>query len=234
MQSRLAVSKLNRILMPTPKSKYQTIHPRLFSSSSSSGKNMEDAMTQGVDTEGETGDAKPDNHDDNIIPTREDHRYMRPKTVPPNLSASKLETPGVNTPFDPHVQQKRTKAELSFGCAGLDGSPWPNENDHKGTERKEQEQEKDDKHYFEHHKASPLSEIEIADSRKPLTRVIHGTGTAGGYFGDEQVMTWTPEQLDTAEQSLLRASQIFRESAARGIPELPHSRRLRQLRGEDI
>ena len=182
-------------------------------------------MTQGVDPEGETGDPKPDDDHDDIIPTREDRRYTHPKTVPPNLSSSKLETPGVNTPFDPHVQQKRSKAEIS--CAGVDA--WDEYDDKKGSGRKEEMD--DDKQYFEHHKASPLSEIEINDSRKPITRVAEGT--AGGYFGDEKVMTWKPEQLDTAEQSLLRATEMFREAAARGGPEFPHSRRLRELRGED-
>ncbi|KAI3753654.1 hypothetical protein L2E82_25714 [Cichorium intybus] len=225
MLSRLAVSKLNKFLLATPK--YQIVHPRLFSSDASGnrGREMEGAMTQGVDTEGETQDVEPDDDHDDIIPTKEDNRYMHPKTVPPNLSSSKLETPGVNSPVDPHNQQKRTKAE--FSCAGPDGSPWPDAKSETGRE----EQDEDDKQYFEHHKASPLSEIEIVDSRKPLTRVTDGTG--GGYFGDEKAITWTPEQLDTAEQSLRRATEMFRESAARGIPDLPHSRRLRELRGED-
>ncbi|KAL4565531.1 hypothetical protein LXL04_029629 [Taraxacum kok-saghyz] len=82
------------------------------------GNETDDAMTRGVDPEGETGDPKLDDDHDDIIPTRENRRYMHPKTVPPNLSSSKLETLGVNTPFDPHVQQKRSKAEIS--CAGVD------------------------------------------------------------------------------------------------------------------
>lgn len=85
--------------------------------------------------------------------------------------------------------------------------------------------------YFKHHKASPLSEIEVADTRKPITRATDGT--AGGYFGGDSVITWRPEQFDTAEESLLRATKMWKESAARGVPEWPHSRRLRELRGED-
>nr|XP_043611520.1 uncharacterized protein LOC122583156 [Erigeron canadensis] len=229
MQSRLTlVSKLNKILLTPPK--YKTIPQSLFSTSSGNVKaEGDDAMTQGVDTEGETANPKLDKNE-NITPTKEDDHYMRPKTVPPNLSSPKLQNPGVSTPVDPHFQQKRTKSTspaLEISCAGLDGSPWPEDN--KDSDRKEQEE--DDKEFFKHHKASPLSEIEIGETRKPLERVMQGT--ADGYFGDEKVLTWKPEQLDTAEQSLLRATQMFREAAARGVPDWPHSRRLRELRGED-
>ncbi|KAJ9543181.1 hypothetical protein OSB04_022888 [Centaurea solstitialis] len=282
MQSRLiAVSKLNRMLLYPTTSKYQT--SSVLFSSAGGDPEMEDAMTQGVDTQGETNPHPEDHdHDDKKeILTKDENDVYRhpfffsfpfllttdntrtlvstqsrldrqgchspsmgtdlmkgprhPKTVP--LSSSKLETPGVNTPFDPHHQQKRTNSNSnsnptkddlsSCTCAGLDGSPWPEETD----ERKKEQDQEDDKHYFEHHKASPLSEIEIVDTRKPLTRVTDGT--AGGYFGDEPTITWRPEQLETAEESLLRATRMFKEAAARGVPDWPHSRRLRQLRKED-
>ncbi|KAI3829562.1 hypothetical protein L1987_03688 [Smallanthus sonchifolius] len=224
----VSVSKLNRILFATPR--YQAISRSAYSSASSGDQEVQDddAMTQGVETQGETRDPKPDDKD-NIIPTREDDHYVRPKTVPSNFSSSKLQTPGVNTPIDPHIQQKRTqstKPKEELSCAGLDGSPWPEE-----ESASRDEQEEDDKEYFKDHKASPLSKIEMGDTRKPLEKVAHAT--AGGYFGDEKVMTWMPEQVDTAEESLLRATEMFREAAARGVPEWPHSRRLRELRGED-
>ncbi|KAI3668304.1 hypothetical protein L6452_43381 [Arctium lappa] len=230
MQSRLILVRskvINRIFST---SKYQTAFSSASSYQSHGGSDhpqMElDAMTQGVDTEGETNNPLP-NHDDDdeeFIPTKHENlNHMHPKTLPPNFK-SKLETPGVNAPFDPHHQQKRTKEELS--CGGLD--PWPAaDHDHHQEQLAD-----DDKHYFEHHKASPLSEIEILDTRKPLTRVTDGTA-GGGYFGDQHVITWRPDQLDTAEESLRRATEMFREAAQRGVPDWPHSRRLRQLRGED-
>ncbi|KAI3682770.1 hypothetical protein L1987_83007 [Smallanthus sonchifolius] len=230
MASKLvSVSKLNRILFATPR--YQPIQRSAYSSASSGDQKVQDddAMTQGVDPQGETGDPKPDDKD-NIIPTKEDDRYVRPKTAPSNFTPSKLQTPGVNTPIDPHIQQKRTQStnqnEERLSCAGLDGSPWLEE---ESVSREEQEE--DDKEYFKDHKASPLSKIEMGDTRKPLEKVAQAT--AGGYFGDEKVMTWLPEQVDTAEESLLRAMEMFREAAARGVPDWPHSRRLRELRGED-
>ncbi|XP_071718231.1 uncharacterized protein [Rutidosis leptorrhynchoides] len=234
MQSRvLLVSKLNKILFQTPIYKTNPRSLSQFSTTPNGDQETQgdDSMMQGVDTQGETENPK---HDENIIPTKEDDHLVRPKAGTPNLSSSKLQTPGVNKPVETHVQQKRTKStnpEQELTCAGLDGSPWPDDKntDDKNTDRKEQEE--DDKEFFKHHKASPLSEIEIGETRKPLEKVMHAT--AGSYFGDEKVMTWQPEQLDTAEESLLRGMRIFRENAARGVPEWPHSRKLRELRGED-
>ncbi|KAE8723204.1 GATA transcription factor 16-like isoform X1 [Hibiscus syriacus] len=95
-----------------------------------------------------------------------------------------------------------------------------------GTRGQEREQTKDDKEYFRDHKASPLSEIEVADTRKPITRATDTKHSGGDVIG------WKPVQLLTAEETLLRASEIWKENAMRGIPELPHSRRLSEPRGE--
>lgn len=230
MASKLvSLSKLNRLLSSTPK--YQSLTRSTYETSIDNKVEDDDAMTQGVDPHGETGDLKPDHDKDNIIPTKENNHYMHPhpKATPPNFSSSKLQTPGVNTPVDPHIQQKRcesTKQAQDLTCAGLDGSPWPEE-----ESASRDEQQEDDKEYFKEHKASPLSNMEMGDTRKPLEKVV--AGTADGYFGGEKVITWRPEQLDTAEDSLRRATEMFREAAARGVPEWPHSRRLRELRGED-
>ncbi|KAK8497550.1 hypothetical protein V6N13_002954 [Hibiscus sabdariffa] len=62
------------------------------------------------------------------------------------------------------------------------------------------EQTKDDKEYFRDHKTSPLSEIEVADTRKPIMRATDGTATeAKQNSGD--VIGWKPEQLLTAEET---------------------------------
>ena len=119
-----------------------------------------------------------------------------------------------------------------MSCAGLDGSPWPND---EGREwRKERaEQEEDDKEYFKHHKASPLSEIKLVDTRKPIRRATDGTAT-DDYDARRDVIRWRPEQLDTAEEALRRAAEIFKQNAMRGDPDAPHSRVLMDLRGEDF
>ncbi|OMO82050.1 hypothetical protein COLO4_23278 [Corchorus olitorius] len=147
----------------------------------------------------------------------------------PHGSSQKLESSPVNHPLEPNFQQRRSISAEGLNdvsCAGLDGSPWPESKENRQSDRKKQEM--DDKEYYSHHKASPLSEIEVADTRKPITRATDGSTAKSG----KDVIGWLPEQLDTAEDSLLRANRIWKENAARGIPELPHSRRLRELRGE--
>ncbi|CAI9785586.1 unnamed protein product [Fraxinus pennsylvanica] len=146
--------------------------------------------------------------------------YVAPKS--PTDSSPKLESTGVNERIDPITQQKRWNSSTieDLNCAGLDGSPWPED-----TREQSKEQMEDDREYLKHHKASPLSEIEIADTRKPITRATDGTvqDYAVGY-DSEGVVLWRPEQIDTAEDSLRRAMEIFRENAIRGDPDSPHGR----------
>ncbi|KAM6558905.1 hypothetical protein CsatA_028144 [Cannabis sativa] len=156
-----------------------------------------------------------------------------PKPAATHGSSPRLESTGVNQPLDPTSQQKRNQTTTisleDTNCAGLDGSPWPNDEGERWSDRAEQE--KDDVEYFKHHKASPLSEMEMADTRKPITQATDGTayhGTSG------DVILWRPEQLDTAEEALKRAAEIWRQNAMRGDPDAPHSRVLRALRGEDF
>ena len=73
----------------------------------------------------------------------------------------------------------------------------------------------------------------MVDTRKPITRASDGTADSNNeYFGDE-VILWREEQLDTAEEALRRAMEIWKQSAVRGDPDSPHGRVLRALRGED-
>ncbi|KAK7284605.1 hypothetical protein RJT34_19354 [Clitoria ternatea] len=137
----------------------------------------------------------------------------------------KLKSTGVNQRLDPSIQQKRKQGTVSFegvSCVGLDGTPWP-EDKNKGKD--------DNREYYKHHKASPLSELEFADTRKPVTRASNKT-VDSGRGGD--VVGWLPEQLETAEETLLRAAEMWRQRAMRGDPDAPHSRVLRALRGEDF
>jgi hypothetical protein len=147
----------------------------------------------------------------------------------PCESSPKLKSAGVNERLDPNIQQKRkqgTKALEDVSCAGLDGTPWPEE-----KERNKEEQNQDNKEYYKDNKASPLSELEFADTRKPVSRVMHGTADAKQ---DGDVIGWLPEQLETAEETLLRAAEMWRQRAMRGDPDAPHSRVLRNIRGEDF
>ncbi|KAK6937322.1 hypothetical protein RJ641_030830 [Dillenia turbinata] len=153
--------------------------------------------------------------------------------VEPKLSHSpspKLESPGVAWFVDPIIQQKRkystahntSNSQLleEVSCIGSVDIPVPNG---------KPEREQDDKEYFKHHKASPLSDIELVDTRKPITRATDGTG----YYGRGKVKVWMEEQLDTAEEALMRGMEIWRQNKMRGDPDFPPSRILRALRGED-
>ncbi|GMH02588.1 hypothetical protein Nepgr_004427 [Nepenthes gracilis] len=161
-------------------------------------------------------------------PTNEIDPIMPPK--PPQLSP-KIESTAVSPP-NPITQQKRRFSSNppppldDVNCAAMDGTPWP-------TEKQGRD---DDAEYFKHHKPSPLSNIEVADTRKPITRATDSTAGSPvvGYYGggDAAVITWRPEQLDSAEEALARAMEIWRQNKARGDPDLPHSRVLRSLRGE--
>ncbi|GAB4841070.1 hypothetical protein Ancab_021815 [Ancistrocladus abbreviatus] len=136
-------------------------------------------------------------------------------TPEPPHSSLKLESNPVTPPPNPSAQQKR-----SFSSEG-------------GEKRKQREE---DVEYFKHHKASPLSNLEFADTRKPIRRATDSTvdTKAVGYYGggDEGVVVWRPEQLDTAEEALERAMSIWRENKMKGDPDSPHGRVLRELRGE--
>ncbi|KAI9080337.1 hypothetical protein K1719_037731 [Acacia pycnantha] len=150
----------------------------------------------------------------------------------PYESSARLKSSGVKQRLDPTFQQKRkqrTKALEDVSCAGLDGSPWPK--DGAKDQRNRAEKLEDEREYYKHHKASPLSELEFVDSRKPITRATDGTADSGA---GRDVIGWLPEQLDTAEDSLRRATEIWKQNAMRGDPDAPHSRVLRALRGEDF
>ncbi|KAL9332309.1 hypothetical protein ACSQ67_001919 [Phaseolus vulgaris] len=103
--------------------------------------------------------------------------------------------------------------------------PWP-EDENKGKE--------DDKDYYKHHKASPLSEIEFVDSRKPISRASHKTADSADSGRGVDFIGWRPEQMETAEETLLRAAEMWRQRAMCGDPDAPHSRVLRALRGEEF
>jgi len=133
----------------------------------------------------------------------------------PYASSSRLEsTGGLNPPSDPIIQQKRRHVTSSLEevscCAGLEGTPGLKDKEEEQRVDRE-EQVEDYREYYNHHKASPLSEIKLVDTRKPITRATDGTADADEHEGlASDVIGWRPEQLDTAEEELRRAAEIFR------------------------
>ncbi|KAJ0978456.1 hypothetical protein J5N97_013930 [Dioscorea zingiberensis] len=134
-------------------------------------------------------------------------------TSPPFATPPKLESTELPPPPDPSLQQRRRRhvskeALDGASCVGWDGAaPGGDWN-------------VDYKEYYEKHKPSPLSEIEMVDTRKPITKAMDGRQEEG--IGAALVE-------DTVDAALERAERMFREAAARGDPEAPHSRALARL-----
>lgn len=165
--------------------------------------------------------------------TEESEPLVPPK---PPMFSPKLEHTEVGLPSKPNTHQKREfsdnpaqpqpKVLDGVSCAGLDGSPWPD--DAEG----QRAQEADNKDYFESHKASPLSELEFVDSRKPISQAASHAPVVSYFGGEAGVIVWRPEQLESAEETMLKAMELWMWNKMRGDPDSPHGRILRQLRGE--
>ncbi|CAH2039091.1 unnamed protein product [Thlaspi arvense] len=246
MQSRLLA------LASTMRSRVRPIAQRqLAFGSSTSGRTADPELHSGNrgadpaiyprDPEGMDDVANPKTAAEEIVeetprPSLEAQPLIPPKS--PRATAHKLESTPVGHPSEPNFQQKRRKSATaspqppsldSVSCVGLDGSPWPRDEGEAEEQRRREDETESDKEFYAHHKASPLAEIEFADTRKPITQATDGTAYAAG----KDVIGWLPEQLDTAEESLKRATMIFKRNAERGDPEtFRHSRILREMRGE--
>ncbi|KAK6780831.1 hypothetical protein RDI58_023015 [Solanum bulbocastanum] len=236
MQTRLSISsatKLHRLLLAQSQ-KYKSF------SSSTGGRTADPAIhsgpLEGDDLEESVKVAENEKKQPTIKSVNAKDAIVPPKS--PIGSSQKIKSTGVNQPIDPLTQQKRQKFSNAtdktslkdVSCAGLDGSPWPDESKSMG------DQFEDDKEYFSHHKPSPLAEMEMADTRKPITQATDAPADDGialypAPWGG--MMVWRPEQLDTAEEALLRAVEIWKMNAMRGDPDSPQGRILRKLRGEN-
>ncbi|KAF9607189.1 hypothetical protein IFM89_033396 [Coptis chinensis] len=159
--------------------------------------------------------------------------YQQPTKPTPGASSPKIVSSPVVNPLDPTKQQKkhyaaeRTAIE-DVSCVGVDGFPSNDDYDRK-------KQEENDREYYKHHKPSPLSELELADTRKPIRRATDGTVTNKVQGGEGEVIVWREEQLESAEETMLKAMRIWKESEMRGDPTLPHSKVVREIlsaRGE--
>ncbi|KAJ8619473.1 hypothetical protein MRB53_028002 [Persea americana] len=161
------------------------------------------------------------------------HFYYPTRNIAHIPSSPKLENPTiVNIPLDLCYQQKRqnhnapTRAIEEVDCVGWDGAP---------TDDQQWRDEEDDYvAYYKEHRPSPISEIIIAETRKPIRKATDGGVEGVEYGAGEELKGWLPEQLDTAEEALLRAERMFWKAKERGDPDSPQSKVLRRLRGEDF
>ncbi|KAF3795717.1 hypothetical protein EJ110_NYTH04392 [Nymphaea thermarum] len=148
----------------------------------------------------------------------------------PPLRSPSLKHTEASPPIGPSLQQKRSLHTIDRRvldeavCAGLDGSPP------KGAAESNQEHDENgDEHpdTLLKQKPSPLSEIEFADTRFPISQALDSEVTKEPI---EEVVGFTEEQLDTAEEALLRGQRLFDEAKSRGgDPDFPPSRVLRTL-----
>ncbi|KAL2345458.1 hypothetical protein Fmac_006743 [Flemingia macrophylla] len=171
---------------------------------------------QGISTKDKAKEVRIAETERNANKAHEELKSLKSPCEP--SQSQKLESAGVKRPLDPNIQQKRecgTVGSEEVSCGGLD----------------EKKNKEDNREYYKHHKASPLSGIEFMDSRKPNS-LASGKTVDSGRGGD--VIGWLPEQLESAEETLLKAAERWRQNAMRGDPHAPHSRVLRALRGEDF
>ncbi|KAF3436507.1 hypothetical protein FNV43_RR23599 [Rhamnella rubrinervis] len=115
-------------------------------------------------------------------------------------------------PSEPSLGQKRSHATgfEDVSCVGTDGTPW--QKDDKGeVNRRERRRDGgggDDKDVSN-----------IRQQRKQ--RNVY-------YSLTKDVIGWKPEQLETADDTLVRARKIFTDATMRGDPDHPHSRILKR------
>nr|CAB3493530.1 unnamed protein product [Digitaria exilis] len=120
----------------------------------------------------------------------------------------------------PQPWARTTRPPYSIPDGWSEHAPIPHRNSGalrvlRGLRRKLREE---DRECYRMHKLSPLVEVELVDTRKPIARATDGGG------GDAEVPS--PRTVD---DSLARAEAMFREATSRGNPEWPHSRALAEM-----
>ncbi|KAL5996230.1 hypothetical protein ACLOJK_026304 [Asimina triloba] len=153
-------------------------------------------------------------------------------TLNPSSPSPKLENSGRNPLPDLIFQQKRsgrtrpndpTDPIQMVECVGVDGT-------RAGDDQKYEEEEDDYKEYYREHKASPLSEVEFVDTRVPMRQATDCPPQEYDEYRRKEVILWSKEQLDTAEEALRRAEALFRAAAESGDPDTPWGRVLAGVR----
>ncbi|KQK14666.2 uncharacterized protein LOC100836087 [Brachypodium distachyon] len=119
------------------------------------------------------------------------------------------------------LTQKRRRHSSSSSSAAPAGSDPLGEATAGEEEAEARGVREEDREYYRTHKPSPLAEVEFADTRKPVTAATDG----GAQDRMEHDVPGTMVE-DTADESLARAEEMFREAARRGNPAWPHSRAL--------
>lgn len=153
------------------------------------------------------------------------------KKSSPLTASPKLESSEVPPRADPAFQQKRQlrtpePALEDVSCVGWDGMPLVGGDGEDGRWVEQQEEQAEDyREYFEHHKPTMLSELEFADTRRPIRRATDSDVAVDDDAGVGEVPRgWRPEQEDTVDAALLRAEAMFRAAAETGDPDTPHGR----------
>ncbi|KAI9181577.1 hypothetical protein LWI28_016315 [Acer negundo] len=247
MQSRLATTATRFMWVLSSSQKQQGLQRNFVAAAASTGGTVDPAIHSGEPhgakkvTESEAVNHQIET-EDKLNNDVETEPLVRPK--PPHITSPRLQSTGLNHPLNPNSQQKHQKTTTTttststtaaavlgdVSCVGLDGTPLPGARE--SEQRDENEKVEDDREYFKHRKPSSLSEMEMADSRKPITQATSSGGMSDPGEGKD-VIGWKPEQLVSAEETLMRAAEFWRQKAMRGDPDtFPHSRVLRELRGE--
>ncbi|KAK0583432.1 hypothetical protein LWI29_036898 [Acer saccharum] len=245
MQSRLATTATRFMWVLSSSKKQQCLQRNFVAAAASTGRTVDPAIHSGEPhgakkvTESEAVSHQTET-EDKLNNGVETEPLVRPK--PPHITSPRLQSKGLN----PNFHQKRQKTTTTttttststtaaavlgdVSCVGLDGTPLPGARE--SEQRDENEKVEADREYFKHRKPSSLSEMEMADTRKPITQATSSGGMSDTGEGKD-VIGWKPEQLVSAEETLMRAAEFWRQNAMRGDPDtFPHSRVLRELRGE--
>ncbi|TXG63345.1 hypothetical protein EZV62_010339 [Acer yangbiense] len=207
MQSRLATTATRFMWVLSSSQKQQCLQRNFVAAVASTGRTVDPAIHSG-----EPHGAKKVTESEAVS-----HR-----TETEDKLNNDVETEPLVRPKPPHITSPRLQSK--------DGTPLPGARE--SEQRDENEKVEADREYFKHRKPSSLSEVEMADTRKPITQATSSGGMSDLGAGKD-VIGWKPEQLVSAEETLMRAAEFWRQNAMRGDPDtFPHSRVLRELRGE--
>ncbi|KAI0500252.1 hypothetical protein KFK09_018462 [Dendrobium nobile] len=121
------------------------------------------------------------------------------------------------------TRQQCTSEELY--CLGWDGRPLRSslgkgETEWRWPEEEEENRETEYRKYYEKHKPSPLSMVELVDTRKPITRAMD-------HVDDEKKMFLLVRE--TVDDALRRAEEMWWAAKVRGDPDSPQARALARM-----
>ncbi|OAY68623.1 hypothetical protein ACMD2_23631 [Ananas comosus] len=148
------------------------------------------------------------NHDKN----KNDKEAVAQATLPP-LKGETAEIPPPFAPL-PKLESREVPPPAEASGVGVDGTALRHGRAGGGGKEEEEAAVAELRECYKSHKPPPLSGVEVADTRKPITQAASdGPGGEGrGVMADE-----------TVDDTLRRAERMFRAAAERGNPAWPHS-----------